>query len=381
MERAFQPSSRTWHPAVWRSRLRMRWPFMVWLLAVIGAVALYYHGGKFGGISGVAEGVEERIAPLVAGRLAAVRVVIGQRVKAGDIVAEMECSDLETEGSLDRLEEERRFAEAVSDAEREIRDLQRQQAADTGELSMLREEIARMETLLERHLADVRDLVELRTRRSALEAAVALYPDQLKELYAHRAAAAARQKAVAAWMSGASAAPNSEPGATPATLIEAHREACRLRAHADGVVLRVAQSSGTIVAAGEEIALLLTDQPLTLTGFLPESNLTDVNPGMVAYARSTVAGGDAVLVRVVRLTPDVGTLPNRVNPFRSLASYRGRRVQFEILEDHVFMPGETVTIEFQRPLFDQVWDWLRHGRQPSRPGPYPPQASTRGPMR
>ncbi len=382
MDRAFQPTSHRWHPAVWRSRLRLRWPLIVWLLAAVGAVVLYYNGGKFGGISGVVEGVEERVAPLVAGRLTAVYVTVGKRVKAGDIVAEMDPSVELADLTVDRLEMERRFAAAVGDFDREIRDLQRQQAADDGERAQLQEEIARLETLLEKHLVDVRDLVSLRTRRRALEAALALYPGQLRELEARRTDMAVRQQLAAVWMSGEpAAATNSAAGLPPSSLFEARRELCRLRARSDGVVLRVSQAPGTIVAAGEEIALLLTDAPLALTGFLPESNLTAVSPGMVAYARSAATGGDAVLARVVSLTPEIAPLPNRVNPFRSLASYRGRRVLFEFLESHAFMPGESVTIEFRRPLFDQVWDWFRHLRQPPQPGPYPPPEEDRRPAR
>ena len=240
-----------------------------------------------------------------------------------------------------------------------------------------------LETLLERHLVDVRDLVALRTRRSALEAALALYPEQLQDLAGRRAETEARRQQAEAWVGGGSAAPTHSAGAVapPASLSEARRELCRLRARSDGVVLRVSQAPGTVVAAGEEIVLLMTDAPLTLTGFLPESNLTAVSPGMVAYARSASTGGDAVLARVVRLTPEIATLPDRVNPFRSLASYRGRRIVCEFLEPHAFMPGESVTIEFQRPLFDQVWDWFRHVRQPPQPGPYPPQPEDRSPGR
>ena len=66
------------HPRVWWSRFKIRWPLVCWLLAVAAVVYLYYHGGRFSGMSGTVQAVRDLAAPLETARLRDVRVIVGQ---------------------------------------------------------------------------------------------------------------------------------------------------------------------------------------------------------------------------------------------------------------------------------------------------------------
>ena len=64
---------------------------LVFLAAVAGFLVLS-HGAAFGTlpIEGFAETIDRAVAPITAGRIADVRVTLGQEVKAGDVLAEPE---------------------------------------------------------------------------------------------------------------------------------------------------------------------------------------------------------------------------------------------------------------------------------------------------
>ena len=51
------------------SRIKTRWPFLIWIFAVFFALFTYFHGGQFGGITGTVFTQMENVAPQTTGRL------------------------------------------------------------------------------------------------------------------------------------------------------------------------------------------------------------------------------------------------------------------------------------------------------------------------
>jgi multidrug resistance efflux pump len=356
-ERVHIPERIHRHPAVWWSRVKDRWPFAVWLLAIVAAVFLFFHGGQFGGMSGVVQVVREDVGPLETARLKAIHVTVGQRVKKGDALATMDTTILDTEMAIEKLQIERQFALAVSRGESDLRDLQIRQAESGGELEVLNTEVTRLDELLAKHLIDAQTVANLRARQQALTRAMEFYPEMIKTLEGDLGRMRARQGAIYASLTSdtniVSELPGElrteiEAGRNRLGLLDLRRDAYVLRAGADGTVSEFFHEPGDVISAGMPIMTVVIDSVAQVVGFLPEANARDVSVGTIAYLKSTSGRGVIVAAKVAALLPDIATLPTRVSPFPSQV-YRGRRVVLVPTEPNDFLPGESVSIELQQP--------------------------------
>jgi HlyD family secretion protein len=356
-ERVHIPERIHRHPAVWWSRMKNRWPFAVWLLAIVAAVFLYFHGGQFGGMSGVVQVVRENVAPLETARVKTIAVVVGQRVKKGDVLATMDTTILDAEMAVERLQVERQFALAVSRAESDLRDLQIRQAESAGELEVLNAEVARLDELLSKHLIDAQTVARLRARQQALTRSMEFYPGMVINLERDLARMSARQGAITAQLDSDTNIVAELPEGLRTEvdvsrnrlgLLDLRREAYVLRAGADGIVSELVREPGNVVSAGTPIMTVVVDAVRQVVGFLPEANARDISVGMIAYLRSTSGRGAIVQARITALLPDIAALPTRVSPFPTQV-YRGRRVVLVPTEPDDFLPGESVSIELQTP--------------------------------
>lgn len=348
------------HPAVWRSRFKGRWPFVVWLLAAGGAVFLYYHGGRFGGMSGTVEVVREEIAPLETARLQAVRVKPGQHVQAGAVLAVMDTTLVDMEMAVEKLQIDRQFADAVAGVERDLQDTRIRQAESEGELASLAIEVARLDELLANRLIDGEDVSRLRTRQEALKRSAGLYPEMIASLERDLAELRRFQSNVTARLG--EDLPAVEAGVEASReklgLLASRRDAFTLRAGQEGTISLIYHQPGNVIPAGEPILTLVADRARRVIGFLPESNVRDVQVGMRAFISQTSGRGPTVPARVVAMVPDIAPLPTRVNPFPAI-ELRGRRVILEPEAPIDLLPGEGIAIELERPWLAYILGRLR----------------------
>ena len=333
------------HPAVWWNRVKNRWPAAVWLLAIVVAVFFYFHGGQFGGMSGVVEAVREEIAPLENARLKTIDVVMGQRVRKGDMLATLDMTMLETQIALDKLQVEI----AVSRAETDLRDLKIREAESAGELDVLNIEVARLDELLAQHLIDAETVSRLRARQQALTRSAIFYPNTIQAIEDELVR-------LREWQARVNAQFNKETGdlGMEAAGEETKKgEVSFLRANSDGTISEIFYHPGSVVPAGMPIMSVVKDGPQQVIGFLSEINARSISLGMTAYLKSLSGQGPVVRARVIALLPDIATLPNRVSPFPT-QTYRGRRVVLEPVEPSHFLPGESVSIELQRTWLSRL---------------------------
>lgn len=332
----------------------MTWPFVVWLLAIAGAMFLFMHGGQFGGMSGVVDTVRERIAPIETARLDVLAVEVGQQVEAGDVVARMDTAILDSELVLEKLQSERRFASEVTGIRSDIQDMRRRQVEDKAELEVLREEIERMEPLVAEQLVSAEDLVDIRARARALEAAVKLYPELLTELRQELAAAETRMNSMEDNLS------TSEGGADAETrtgLLRLRRRNYVLRARSAGIVADIGYDPGEVVPAGDTVVTVLVTETAQVVAYLPEANAGEVAVGDDVYLSSATRGGRIVPGHVTAIVPEIMAMPNQVNPFINRA-FRGRRVIIKADDQDYFLPGESLKVQLGRPLISRLFDFL-----------------------
>lgn len=354
------------HPAVWVSRVKVRWPFFVWVLAIAAVLYLYYHGGRFSTMSGTVESLREQAAPLETARLKAVHVIVGQEVRAGELLAEMDTSILDAELVMQKLQEDRRFASAVTDMETTLQDTLIRQAEATGELGVLSSEIERLDELLAKRLVDAQTVSRLRARQQALAKALELYPGVIRNLESELDLAKRRRDTVKAWFGseGEMLSTNVPPAfeqdpelKQQLGLLYLRRESYMLRAKSDGVVSRVLYKPGDVVPNGDPVVTIVVKGAQEVLGFLPESNIRNVQIGMTAYLSRTTGRGAVVPARVMALTPEIVGLPNRANPFPGM-NFRGQQVILTPLVENDFIPGEGVTIDMDKPGLTITFDQL-----------------------
>jgi multidrug resistance efflux pump len=279
------------NPHVILSRAKTKWPLLLWLIAAVGAIFVYFHGGQFGGMTGVVVTTIDNATPIETGRLTRFYVAAGDPVIKGTPLAQMDTSLLVA-------------TKAVLEAK-----AQQQQ----GELAVIASEVTRLETLVKQQLANEQDLLSLRIKQKTLQADIDSAEIE-KEIL----------------------------------LLDMRIQNCTLRALAPGVVSRITHSPGDVVMSGEPVLYSVINQPPVVEGFLFESNARDIVPGMEAFLTPASGYGETVKATVVSLTPEIFNLPGRVNPMPS-RPYRGRRVILIPEPGSTLLPGEEVEINLRRP--------------------------------
>ncbi len=351
------------HPRVIWSRIKYKWPLLVWLAAIWGCVVLYRFGVQTVRIPGVVEALREEDAPIESARLVAVHVAPGDRVVPGQVLAVFDSSLAEAELAVERLQAERQFAAAIQSIAQRRRDLRMREAADRRRVEVLDAELQRVQTLVGATVEDAARLAYLRAEREAIAQSLALYPAELAELEREEAEARLRWERARQWLEAGPDVPTNAPPegleayAAALSVFRARRENYVLRARHTGVVTRVLFQPGDVVPAGTPTITLLIENRQRVTGFLSEYVTREVREGMPAFVEP--AHGSILTrltpARIVTVSPDISWLPTRISPIRN-QTIRGRRIVVELEEPIAAVPGEAVNIYVGRPWWSEAFE-------------------------
>jgi HlyD family secretion protein len=342
------------HPKVWWSRIKVKWPILVWLGAVWLAWTLYQAGPPSTDFLGVYSVVEERAGPVDTARLVEVPVEVGQWVEPGTVLARFDTSSLDAELVVERLRLERQFTQLVQDADTALRAARLEQARDEAELAALNAEFERLTALRERNLVDEQELARVRVPREALARALEMYPDYLAGLDAQYQEALRLRENAGAWLD-AEAAPAG--GSMPEI-----RSAYTLRAQSAGRVGSIYYHAGSVVPAGEPVVTVIRDGPPTVLGFMMESELVDLQPGQTVYVTDIRGRAAPVEGTVTSLSPHIGPMPV-LSPRSTTDILRGRQVTIALGGQELSLtPGSAVRISVgaaaRNDPIDAIRTWL-----------------------
>jgi len=358
-------------PRLMLKRVVRHWPLYIWIFAIAAAIIFYGRTSQFGGLQGVVEPFQEPVAPLETARLKELYVTAGQRVKKGEILAQMDTSLLDARIAVDRakileaqgsissyqrniMEMIHEFNQDIRDAEAELQSEQISMMKEEAELHALAKELKRREHLKERKLMREEELSSLRPKVARLEETISTYP-RVIALRENRLAAIKKQRAeLFDWMGvgeggGVSEAVKEEVEAREAILNSSlerrrlQRESYTLRANSDGIVSRIYDEPGSVVRGGDPLILLISERSNLVVGFLPEVYLTELQEGQKVYVQRQNKKGNKVNAVVKAISPEIRALPGRISPIRN-QPMRGRRVMVALEQDDIFIPGETVRI-------------------------------------
>jgi HlyD family secretion protein len=327
-------------------------------IAAAGLFWLLSHGGasSSAAVRGYVEAIDQPLASLQAGRVAELRVHVGQAVAAGEIVARIDGRSLElarstaatllAQARAELVAEEITIADSLARAELLVLKTVSQQSSERAQLATVREQLARLEKLAGDQLVQARDVEQSKLREAGLSASLSVL-DAGKE---QRQAGLGRQLRQVATKEQL------------ARRLEPYREAVRgkelalqaaelalqdatVRAPVAGTIALVLHQPGDVVTAGAELVRLASGRPGMVICWLPERVATRVVAGGAVRLQSEGLWSPSFAGRVAELSPELEDLPVRARVSPNVPGW-GRRVIVESTPPRPLVLGEALHVRF-----------------------------------
>jgi len=245
------------------------------------------------------------LAPKVAGRVITIAVREGDRVKAGDLLIQLDLGDTALAVDRDRhgVESARARLEdlAAGSRQAEIASAEAELADRQAAFALAEREMQRQTYLLERQVGAPRDYDHAKTELDRAAAAVHVSEEKL----------ALTREGYRRWQTEQA---RSEMNRAQTQLQQSQviaRES-DIRAPADGIVMHKMVERGQLLAAGQTgITLALTSR-LYVRTFVPETKLGLVRHGQTARVFVDAFPGEAFEARVAEIAPEPEYTPKAV---------------------------------------------------------------------
>ena len=372
-------STRNPSTVVWWIRTKEQWPILIWLVALVAFVVMSLSSEPAGAIRGVVDVVHETVAPLETGRIRAMYLHVGDPVKAGDIVASLDTSLIDSELLFKRtqlvmegLQIQRQFASSVVNAERDLQLAMFTRDATKIELAAVEREIQQLETRLDKRLIHEETVSPWRVRRLTLQQELAHYPKRI-QLLEHQLESA--RTLTEQMQSYVNVPDNIETNfrsddleAKPTLIrhginsLKMRRNNHFIRAQHDGVISSIEKEPGEVVQAGEPILSLVVDCMQQIVAFVPEAQAHNMHIGSEVVCSRMGQKRTKVKGTLLAMAPEIQPLPANIGSV-SGAMIRGRRIMLQPHQHNIFLPGESVSIREHRTV------WWQHDREPMQREP------------
>jgi multidrug resistance efflux pump len=322
----------------------------------LGLFLLSEQGGLAGAsVPAYVESVDHAVAPVVTGRIAEVRVRLGERVKAGQVLLTLEDKAVRLE--LDRMQSEVAQLEADLAAQESIQKGQlvegvlrtssamADESAARAQAESLKIELDRVEKLRAEKLIDATAETNVRREYLAAAARVRVFEarrTQLPELYVKGSGTMQAQ-------TDARVQPYREAlKAKKASVAQLEFQLAQyeVRAPVDGIVGLLVHPTGDVVAAGTEVVRVVRGRPGHLVATVPEERARGLTPGLTLTVRASRGFMSQKLVgHVVEVGPSVEQLPVRSWLSPSWPRW-GRRAVIQVEGEAQWQAGERLYVQF-----------------------------------
>ncbi|MCB9567062.1 MAG: HlyD family efflux transporter periplasmic adaptor subunit [Myxococcales bacterium] len=342
-------------------------PWLLWA-ATMGGVAWLWGQEAASDAVGFVARVEYAVAPPVAGRLAALEVVAGQAVEAGQVLGRLDAAEIDAELAILAAERARldaaiaaaeigaRGREAstsreldasLSSAEISLKSAQARRKSKSSELAALSGQAARLRELVDLRMADRSQLDALQVRQAALRSEIEAAESLISQLVGEVASARGRRESLSPETTDQVSAPERAEVAVldrRQELLEARRADLVLRAPSAGTIVSIHLRPGEVVAAGSPVLTLVGAGEPRVQVCLRErqADRVRVGEGVRLHPRG---GGEALSGRVVALEPQVAPLPQRCLRDPRTPEW-GREVTVGITEGRPLLAGEAFDVAF-----------------------------------
>ena len=357
------------------------WVWLFWLLLLPLVWVLLPLERLSNPIMGIVEAETETVGAIETVRIRALPVVVGQRIKPGDVLVEVE-GFAEQKDRLEALDYmvrmlsfqqnaqqqeqsvfalELRTRQVIEDTRVTLAEKEMELSRDKAMLEGLRKEIAHLEPLVKQGLLPDTELTRLRPEMTALSETLACYPALINTLTARLASAETELKQIEQWKTSqqSSFSGIQEKTMTAIGDMVSNLEkgaVAYLRAKSAGVVSRIQYAVGDVVEAGTPMIRITEDSAITIVGMLRPHQAVLVREGMtLAVVPPFRSIYKRYYAEVTCIEPEVLDLTDPFVPAsQNRFPIRGRRVTLVLKgDDHDFIPGETVTIYLPPPTFQQ----------------------------
>lgn len=334
---------------------------IVYVAAVVAAGAgfLVLTHGKGLGTSGNAvayvESIHHSVAAMDLGRIDQLTVRVGQRVKAGDVIAVLDQRELQVAREKAQLQVAQLEAEVIASGQDQEFQVTRSELwvlkaraderGDRAELAQIGERMKRLDDLLNNQMIPAGQAELAREKQQQLAARVETF-DQAKSRgqaglgqtgagnHDHRRAVELHVEPVRRAV---------EVQKTVVRQLDLRIEQLTLRAPVDGTVGLVSHRAGEVVPAGTEIVSIVSGRPGVL--------MVELSEGMAARARLgqgvAVRGKDifarSMHGRVIELSPEVDEMYPRARPSPGIAAW-GRRATVQLDDGGEVLPGQAFSV-------------------------------------
>ncbi len=351
-----------YHPQVVWSRLKIRWPFFLWLVLVALLVLLVDHVNTESAMPGVVEKVSENVSSTKLGRLDRMLVEPGQPVEAGEVIAVLtsdlvearileERADIQTslmQAEVESVRTSQRYDQLIFGLESDIQSRELQLQNGQAELVALENELKSLQPLVDDKLINPETLANLRTRKETLARSVELYPPNIAQLNAKLQEAKRLKEDARSSLNLVKFREGLERSSNLSAL-ELERGGLTLKAGRSGVVTAVMLQVGEVVQPGQPIVTIVDDEPMHVIALLPEKRVRSIAVGKVYLVYPDFSPEKMYQAKLTKLMPDIIGLRRgaTIMPDRTI---RGRSIVFEIMGDHDLLPGESVTLRRDKSM-------------------------------
>ena len=361
------------------------WIWLFWILLLPVVWVLLPLERLANPIAGIVFAETETVGAIETVRIRALPMEVGQRVKPGDVLVEVEGfaeqkDRLEALSYMERMlnirqnaqqqdqnifELELRTRQSLEDTRVTLAEKELEQARDKATLEGLLQEAAHLEPMVQQGLISDTELIRLRPQITAFRDTLASYPALISALNARLASAEKELEQIKQWKDSQSALSGAQDktlaaiGDMVGTLEKG--TIAYLCAKSSGIVSRIQYAVGDVVPDGTPIIRITADTGISIVGMLRPHQATLISEGMtlsvVAPFRTSYK---RYLAEVTRIEPEVLDLTDPFTPAsQNRFPVRGRRIILSLQnEDHDFIPGESVTIYLPPPTLRQKLNQL-----------------------
>lgn len=375
------------------------WAF--WALAGVAVLLIYFRYETNSDFIGLVESRTHVLGVREEGRIAVIHVVQGQNVAAGQVLLELDMSDLDAEEALLRAELSRREAQLNADRIRfglEFDKLLTQREADAlniylkhtdlvekkAELDSVKQEIARLQSAQDAGLGRSRDLSDLIIRRDTLERVIAAQKPILKSKGAGsgddgRDKVAEREEVVRS-MLGENHEKMNEIRVN-LQIVQARRANRTIISPTDGRVVNLVNMAGDTVDNFVPVINIEETAINYVDAYVPETSgqLPQIGQRVNLYPHRQMAQNATGVI--VAVDPGYQAIPLRLS-FRGNL-YWARKFRIQVDRPHALMPGEAVRVEMQDSMIgvtDAIANAIDHQKAPGTRQPDAAPASGDVPM-
>jgi multidrug resistance efflux pump len=311
--------------------------------------------GLNGNAPAYAEAVHYAASPLALGRVEKLLVRVGQKVKAGELLALMDARELQAtrdKAVLQLAQLEAAVLAATQDEEFQVTRSElwvlKARADERGDRAWLAQLSARMERLdglLSNQMIPAAQAEIAREKQKELAARVETFDQARLRGQAGLGQVGAGNhdhvRAVEAHVEPVRRAVEVQKAAI--ALIDLQIEQLQLRAPTDGVVSTISHRPGEIVAAGSEVLSLVSSRPGTLVVELSEGMAARAKLGQGVSVRSRELLSKALRGHMLEISPEVDEMDIRARPSPGIPAW-GRRATVQLDGGGEVLPGQAFSV-------------------------------------